>query len=99
MGESDDRHRESERLRRTVQLMQAAGLNASCAYDLQRDVFVKLLRNAAFNSICALTGLPMEWLPLTPSVRELTLTVMDEVVEIACTRLRRARGSEGLPRA
>lgn len=84
VGEPDGSH--SARLERTVDLMQAAGLRAEASTEIRRHIFAKLLRNAAFNSICALTGLPLEWLSQTPSVKALTLAVMEEVVAIAAAQ-------------
>jgi 2-dehydropantoate 2-reductase len=81
IGEPDNK--DSPRLRRTVGLLQSAGIGAQASADIRKDIFAKLLRNAAFNSICALTGLPLEWLSQEPSVKALTLAVMDEIVAIA----------------
>jgi 2-dehydropantoate 2-reductase len=84
VGEPDNT--DSARLRRTVAVMQSAGLKAEVSTALRRDIFAKLLRNAPFNSICALTGLPLEWLATEPSVKALTLAVMDEIVAIGAAR-------------
>lgn len=81
IGEPDNRN--SPRLRRTIGLLQSAGIAAQASTNIRRDIFAKLLRNASFNSICALTGLPLEWLAQEPSAKALTLAVMDEVVAIA----------------
>jgi len=84
IGEPDNS--DSRRLQSTVATMRSAGLVAEMSVDLRRDIFAKLLRNAPFNSICALTGLPLEWLATEPSVRALTLAVMDEIVAIGAAR-------------
>ncbi|MDB5846399.1 MAG: hypothetical protein JWP29_151 [Rhodoferax sp.] len=81
VGEPDNT--DSYRLRLTVELLQSAGLGAIASTNIRREVFAKLLRNASVNGICALTGLPVEWLSQEPSVMALTLAVMDEVVLIA----------------
>lgn len=84
VGEPDNEN--TRRLRETVDLMRAAGIGAQASTDIRREIFAKLLRNASLNSICALTGLPLEWLTQEPSVKALTLAVMEEVVAVAAAQ-------------
>ena len=52
----------SERLQATVGLMQQAGLGAEASNDIRRHVLIKLLRNSALSSLCALTRLDVQQL-------------------------------------
>ncbi|MES2188450.1 MAG: 2-dehydropantoate 2-reductase [Pseudomonadota bacterium] len=81
IGEPDNSS--SERVQRTVATMLAGGLGAEASTDMRREVFAKLMRNAAFNTICALTGLPVEWLTEDPSLKALVGAVIGEMKAIA----------------
>ncbi len=81
VGEPDNST--SERLVRTVNMMQAGGVGAEVSTDLRREVFAKLLLNAAYNPICAVTGLAMEWLVDEPALVALVHAICDETVAVA----------------
>lgn len=53
IGEPDGS--DSGRLRETVGLLKKAGLGASASRDLRRNIWHKLVLNAGFNPLCALT--------------------------------------------
>ena len=55
LGEPDDTL--TPRLTTAVELLQTAGLGAEISTGLRREIGIKLLRNAAFNPLCALTRL------------------------------------------
>ncbi|VTU34331.1 2-dehydropantoate 2-reductase [Variovorax sp. PBS-H4] len=73
----------SERVSRTVKLLKAAGLEAEVSCNLRQDVFAKLLLNASYNSVAALTGLPIEWFSADESVKRLVFEVIDELAAVA----------------
>jgi 2-dehydropantoate 2-reductase len=50
---------DSVRLRATADLMNRSGLRAEASPDLRRDVWAKLMLNAALNPLCALSRLPV----------------------------------------
>ncbi|MNK29818.1 2-dehydropantoate 2-reductase [compost metagenome] len=81
LGEPD--RTRSPRLLAAVELMRHAGLQATAAADIRHCVWVKLLRNAPLNTICALTRLPADGLCGTPGLVDLCAAVIDEVVAIA----------------
>ena len=84
LGEPDGSS--SERLARAVALLQRAGRNAETSADLRRDIWVKLLRNTALNSVCALTRLPVDRLSAEPALLALTNRVVDELVLVAAAQ-------------
>lgn len=81
LGEPDNTC--SPRLLAAVELMRRAGLQATVAADIRHCVWVKLLRNAPLNSICALTRLPADGLARAPGLVDLCAAVIDEIVAIA----------------
>lgn len=81
LGEPD--RSDSARLQSTVALMRHAGLGAEAVPDLRREVWVKLLRNAPLNTVCALTRLPVHALGTDPELLAVTDGIIDELVAIA----------------
>jgi 2-dehydropantoate 2-reductase len=73
----------SARLRRTVAFCREAGIMAEASADLRRDIWVKLLRNAPLNSICALTRLSMDRLHQPEGLAMLCDAVIGEIAAIA----------------
>jgi 2-dehydropantoate 2-reductase len=71
------------RLAQAVALMTRAGLSAEASPDLRREVWAKLLRNTSFNSLCALTRLPVDGLAADPALRAMAHALIDEVLQIA----------------
>lgn len=81
LGEPDRRH--TPRLDAVVKLLCMGGLNAEAVDDLRKQVWIKLLRNAAISPICALTRLPVDALSSIPDLASMVDDVVDEVVAIA----------------
>ena len=77
---------ESQRARRVVQLMRDSQMNAELSNDLRAEIWKKLLRNAPFNSLCALTRLSAGDFPQVPGLVELAQTMTDEVVKVAAAK-------------
>ncbi len=71
------------RLDATMSVLRAAGLDAEASSDLRREVWIKLLRNAPINSLCALTRLPIDGLAGDPALLAIFNAVIDEIVAIA----------------
>jgi 2-dehydropantoate 2-reductase len=74
---------ESARVDAIVRMLGEAGLRTEASPDLRRDIWIKLLRNAPLNPICALTRLNTAALTANPELVALANTVLDEVVAIA----------------
>jgi 2-dehydropantoate 2-reductase len=81
LGEPDGS--DSARLQAVVSLMNQAGLGAEATPDLRREVWVKLLRNAPINTLCALTRLPVNQLAQDPEALALADRIIAELVAIA----------------
>ncbi len=81
LGEPDNSA--SERLRATVALLQSGGVGAEATTDIRHAVFAKLVRNAGYNTVAALTGLPVEWFATEPAVAGLIHTVIGEMGALA----------------
>jgi 2-dehydropantoate 2-reductase len=81
LGEPDNS--DSVRLHTTVDLMKHAGLGAEASSDLRREVWAKLMRNAALNPLCALTRLPSSELSGDPELLAIGDGIIGELVAIA----------------
>lgn len=81
LGEPDGS--DSVRLRATVDVMKHAGLGAEASPDLRREVWAKLMRNAALNPLCALTRLPSGGLSGDPELLAIGDGIIGELVAIA----------------
>ncbi len=81
VGEPDNSA--SERVQRTVALMQSCGVNGDPTTNIRHEVFAKLMRNAAYNTVAALTGLPVEWFSTDESIKALLRAVVEEMTAIA----------------
>ena len=81
IGEPDNSA--SERVQRTVDMMKSVGIGAEATTKIRFEVFSKLMRNAGYNTVAALTGLPVEWFSANESVKALIYTVIDEMAAIA----------------
>ena len=73
----------SARLDATIGLLRAAGINAEASTDLRREIWIKLLRNAPLNSLCAVTRLPIDGLAGKPPVMALFNQIIDDIVATA----------------
>jgi 2-dehydropantoate 2-reductase len=89
IGEPDNST--SDRVRATVALLNRAGLVSEVSTDLRREVWSKLMRNAALNPLCALTRLPVHEMSQDAEVLALGDGIVAELVATA-----QALGCEGL---
>lgn len=102
LGEPDGSR--SERVRRLARVFAGAGFRAPVRTDLRREIWVKLLGNAPFNPITALTGATLAGTIDYPLTRDLALEMMDEVravasalgVEIRVSNERRMKGARSV---
>jgi 2-dehydropantoate 2-reductase len=81
LGEPDGT--DSKRLHATIDLMKQSGLGAEASPDLRREVWTKLMRNAALNPLCALTRLPSSELSRDPELLAIGDGIINELVAIA----------------
>ena len=63
--------------------MVAGGLKAPVEADLRDDIWIKLMGNAAFNPISALTRATMAEIYEHPGTRQVVAQVMEEILDIA----------------
>ncbi len=81
IGEPD--RSDSERCRRVSEAMTAGGLKCRVTNDLRGEIWVKLLGNATFNPLSALTGATMAELCAFAPTRALLADMMREVAAVA----------------
>ncbi|MDQ6705393.1 MAG: 2-dehydropantoate 2-reductase [Acidobacteriota bacterium] len=81
LGEPDGSR--SERCRQIAETLIAAGLRCPVTARLRQEIWVKLLGNAAFNPISALTGATLAGIASDPDVCGLVRRIMEEAVAIA----------------
>jgi 2-dehydropantoate 2-reductase len=74
---------ESERCRVVASALVEAGLEAPIRTDIREELWLKLLGNAAFNPISALTRGTLADITTLPETRELAILVMQEVDQVA----------------
>jgi 2-dehydropantoate 2-reductase len=79
-GEPDRSH--SDRGTRFADAMTAAGFRSRLS-DVRSQIWLKLMGNAAFNPVSALTGATMAQVCQYPATRSLVARVMQEVLEVA----------------
>ncbi len=100
LGELDGSR--SERLKTLARSFKKAGLKAPMLSHLRHDIWVKLLGNATFNPISALTGATLRQMAEFPPTRELVHSMMEEMravaaafgVEIELSAERRIAGAQ-----
>jgi 2-dehydropantoate 2-reductase len=73
----------SERCRRISEAFVAGGLKCPVEADLREQLWVKLLGNAAFNPMSALTRATMAQMGAMPETRAVLRAVMEEVASVA----------------
>ena len=73
----------SERVRRIVEALIAAGFRCPITTRIRHEIWVKLLGNVAFNPISAITGGTIEQLARHPEVSGLARSVMGEAEAVA----------------
>ncbi|MFM2240195.1 MAG: hypothetical protein RJA69_1569, partial [Pseudomonadota bacterium] len=76
----------TERLTQAVQLLSQAGLNTESSNRIRHTVWSKLLRNAAMNSLCALTRLSVDQLAAVPGMMDLYSALVQEIANIAAAQ-------------
>jgi 2-dehydropantoate 2-reductase len=81
IGEPDGS--DSERCRAFSQAMVAGGLKCPVEPDIRKEIWLKLMGNAAFNPISALARATMVQIATYPSTRRLAVDVMMEVRNVA----------------
>jgi 2-dehydropantoate 2-reductase len=84
IGEPTNQH--TPRIAVLEQAMLAAGLNVSMSNDLRLEIWKKLLRNAPFNSLCALTRLPAADFCKVPGLIEMAQAIACEVIAVAAAK-------------
>ncbi len=87
------RAQDEERLQTTRDLLARTGQPVHLSRDIQRERWHKLMWNAAFNSVSAITGREPADLVARDDTRALIVTIMDEVVAVGVAHgvnLRRA---------
>lgn len=92
----------TERCTRLSEAMIAGGLKSPVEPALRDDIWIKLMGNAIFNPLSALTGATMVDMCTHPGTRRVTEQVMEEILDIAArvgskpemTVERRLRGAE-----
>jgi 2-dehydropantoate 2-reductase len=77
------RNSDSERCRVIASALVEAGLEAPIRSDIREELWLKLLGNAAFNPISALTRGTLADITTLPETRELAILVMQEVDQVA----------------
>jgi 2-dehydropantoate 2-reductase len=73
----------SERCKVLSEAMIAGGLKCPVEADLRDDIWIKLMGNAAFNPISALTRATMAEIYQHPGTRRLVAQLMEEILDIA----------------
>lgn len=81
VGEPDGS--DSPRLRATVAVLKQAGCSAEASRDLRRDIWEKLVLNAAFNPICALTRLATGGITADPGLSALATGIVEDTLAVA----------------
>jgi 2-dehydropantoate 2-reductase len=81
IGEPDGS--DSQRCRAFSEAMVAGGLKCPVEPDIRTEVWLKLMGNAAFNPISALTRATMVQIATCPQTRQLAIDVMSEVRDVA----------------
>lgn len=74
---------QSERLDNIVQLLERAGLPARMAHDIKREIWRKLIVNAAINPVGALAGVVNGVIIRSGALRKLLRSVIDEGQAVA----------------
>ncbi len=70
-------------LDRIVALFSAAGISAQISSDIETDLWTKLVMNAAYNVISALSGAQYGQMAAVPEVRAIMRATVDEVAQVA----------------
>jgi len=73
----------TQRLHKVVDLLQAGGIDAEATDDIRTAVWHKLLGNAAFNPISAVTAATIDAIAGDPPLRALARSIMNECIAVA----------------
>ncbi|MCX7340442.1 MAG: 2-dehydropantoate 2-reductase [Hyphomicrobiales bacterium] len=73
----------SPRLEDTVQLLRQGGIDAEATSDIRAEIWHKLLGNACFNPVSALTGATIDAMAADPALREVLRKIMLECIAVA----------------
>lgn len=73
----------SERLHTFCEKMNAAGLNTQISEQVEKDIWYKLLVNASYNSLCAITRLPVGNILQHAGSLEILKHIVYETAEVA----------------
>lgn len=76
----------TERLAQAVELLTQAGLNTEATDRIRHTVWSKLLRNAAMNSLCALTRVSVDQLAAVSGMMNLYCALVQEIAAIAAAQ-------------
>jgi len=71
------------RIQQLAKILDTAGLKASIRTDIRRDIWGKLMGNAPFNPMSALTRATMEEMLRFPETRQVIISIMEEVQAVA----------------
>lgn len=74
------------RLQHVVSLLQSAGVGAEACEQLRTEIWIKLLRNASINSLCALTRLPVDGLASDPELLAQADALVEDIVTVAAAQ-------------
>jgi len=75
---------QQERLQKIAEIMKAGGGNPEIHEDIQNERWYKVMWNAAWNSLTALSGVDIHrWLDASPASKIVTRRLMQEIVNIA----------------
>ena len=72
----------SARLNAAAEVFRRGGIDARVSGDLRRDVWHKLVNNAAGNTLCALSRADLGGLGADPELRALSISVMQETLAV-----------------
>ncbi len=75
--------RRTSRIQGLAKALDAAGLKGSVRTDIRRDIWGKLMGNAPFNPISALSRATMDEMLRFPGTRRLIIAIMEEVQAVA----------------
>ncbi len=80
---SEPNGQQTARLSDVLDLLSQAGLKTEVSERIRHVVWSKLLRNAAMNSLCALTRVSVDQLAAVPGMMDLYSSLVEEIASIA----------------
>ena len=82
-GLGEPKRKETERLKRLVQVFEAGGLKAKIHPEIRNDIWLKLWGNLCFNPISALSRATLDVVATDPGTRMVARRMMEEAEKIA----------------